>query len=229
MGESARLSRMDTVRRQYKLVINWGNPQRLSDNHGARILNHPNKVSNAINKATALQIMHDAGVRVPTFSATIPQDRGGVWLARTTLTGSGGAGIKVVRKGTEFPAAPLYVRYVPKLVEARVHVVNGRAVFLQLKLRDSDAQQTEDQKLIRNYDNGWIFAPRPLDTLKQDALEEAVKAVAALGLDFGAVDLIIGKKDDKAYVLEVNTAPGLSSPGLIAAYGEEFTKVTYAL
>jgi glutathione synthase/RimK-type ligase-like ATP-grasp enzyme len=42
-----------------------------------------------------------------------------------------------------------------------------------------------------------------------EALDIAVKAVAALGLDFGAVDVAWNEHYNKCVVFEVNTAPGL--------------------
>ena len=50
---------------------------------------------------------------------------------------------------------------------------------------------------------------------------EATKAVAALGLDFGAVDVIYNEKYGRAYVLEVNTAPGLGE-GIAIMYARVF-------
>ena len=55
---------------------------------------------------------------------------------------------------------------------------------------------------------------------KEAAYEEAEEAVLALGLDFGAVDLVLCKDTGLPYVLEVNTAPGLHSPTVLAAYVE---------
>lgn len=46
----------------------------------------------------------------------------------------------------------------------------------------------------------------------------ALLAVQALGLDFGAVDLIVGK-DGGVYVLEVNTAPGAIRSGAQSTLG----------
>ena len=43
----------------------------------------------------------------------------------------------------------------------------------------------------------------------QQVLDQAKLAVKATGLDFGAVDIIWNNLQEKAYVLEINTAPGL--------------------
>lgn len=217
LGDSARISRINPVPRQYRTVVNWGNPSKVACT--GRILNKPENVKNAINKLTCLQLLRGRGVRTPAFHTTPPvstADR--LYLARHFLTGSGGAGIEVVRAGDSFPSAPLYTEYVKKLEEVRVHVFDGEAIFYQLKKRKSGVEQGKDQKLIRNYDNGWVFCPRSVSDCADDTITQAVSAVSALSLDFGAVDLVIGKKDNLAYVLEVNTAPGIQSPGLIEAY-----------
>lgn len=216
-----RLSRIDPVPKQYLHVINWGNSTPL--NHKS-VLNKPSAIVAAVNKLQALTLWRDNGVRIPDFSSdsgTLNRSR--IHLARTVLGGSGGDGIVVVRPKDEVPAAPLYVTYVPKLTELRLHVVRGRVVFMQAKRRKSDNEQTADQKLIRNYDNGWVFCPIEGEVVSEDSKQQAVNAVSVLGLDFGAVDVIVGRDDKLAYVLEVNTAPGLSSPGLIEAYSEAFS------
>ena len=61
---------------------------------------------------------------------------------------------------------------------------------------------------IRNHSNGWVYARS--DVAIPDMLcPIAIQAVNLLDLDFGAVDIIY--KDDEFYVLEVNTAPSLTS------------------
>ena len=37
----------------------------------------------------------------------------------------------------------------------------------------------------------------------------AIQACACINLNYGAVDIIYNKKQNKCYVLEINTAPGL--------------------
>lgn len=223
LGDHARLSRTDKIPRQYKHVINWGNPG-LHCNRLDIFTNHPEKVHEAIDKLISFRNLQEAGVRIPDFQTEAPTlSKGQIWLARTNLRGSGGDGISVVRFGDTSPNAPLYVRYVPKATEYRVHVVNGEAIFCQEKKRERESDQDKDQKLIRNYDNGWVFClckEEPPEGVK----DAAVAAINGLGLRHGAVDLILGKSDRLPYVLECNTAPGLSSPTLIAAYKEAFLK-----
>ncbi len=223
LGAASRLSRRNPPPKQYTTIINWGNPTDVNAQPGITVLNLAAGVRRAINKVTALQALREAGVRVPEFSVTPPEDRGknAIWLARMVVNGSGGAGIRVVRENEDFPVAPLYVKYIRKTEECRVHVAFGKAILVQYKLRKAEGEQTADQKLIRNHDNGWVFAPRHTDA-PENYLATAVAAVEALGLDFGAVDMVVSKKDGEPYVLEVNTAPGLEGESTIAAWTKAF-------
>ena len=47
-----------------------------------------------------------------------------------------------------------------------------------------------------------------LSNVNKGLADEAIKAVAALGLQFGAVDCCLDT-DDKPWIIEVNTGPGL--------------------
>lgn len=222
LGKLSRLSRKSPVPEQYRTVINWGNSSVIVARKGVKIINQPGAVAIATNKHAAFVQMRDKQVSIPDFATKPPNGSNDIWLARTIVTGSGGEGIVVVRPGEAFPAAPLYVKYIQKTLEWRMHVVDGKVIFVQQKKRKSDAEQDKDQKLIRNYDNGWVFCPIELDQATDEFKAEAVKAIKAVGLDFGAVDMIAGKKDGKPYILEINTAPGLESPGLIEAYKNAF-------
>lgn len=183
-------------------------------------MNHPSKVRDAVNKLSTFINLEHAGVRHPdwTDDRNLVDLEQGKWLARTNLTGSAGEGIVVIREESELIDAPLYVKYIKKEKEYRVHVFAGEAIFVQQKKKEREVEQTNDQKLIRNRDNGWVFCLTNDEEVPQALKDEAIKAVAALGLDFGAVDIIIGKQDGLPYVLEVNTAPGIQSPTLLDAY-----------
>lgn len=111
----------------------------------------------------------------------------------------------------------LYTLYVPNTREYRVHVFRDRVLRVQGKYLDHPDQHTIPY--IKNYTQGYRFRA-PNRELHSDRLELAKRAVSALGLDFGAVDLIVGE-DGKPYFLEVNTAPACS-PLTLRAYAEAF-------
>lgn len=223
-GKLLRRDDMTPIPQQYKYVINWGNSNAFAS-QTRTVFNRPQNIGSATNKHTAFVLLQMGGVRVPQFQTDAPVDARATWLARTNLHGSGGDGIVVIRRGQAFPRAPLYVKYVAKLREFRIHVAFGNVLLIQEKKRQRDNEQTEDQKLIRNHDNGWVFCVQDIaiaDAVRADIVRQATEAVRVLGLDFGAVDLVLGKEDNLAYVLEVNTAPGLESPTLIDAYTQAF-------
>ena len=210
--------------RRGKLMINWGTSKYLRAY--IPVLNQEVAVEIASNKLLTFQSLLDAGVRIPKFWTTAP-DRKGIVVARTILTGHSGAGIVVLRPDDELVPAPLYTQYIKKSHEYRVHVFKGKAICIQEKRKREGFEQTDNQKLLRNYDNGWNFVTNdiryPDANAKTSIEQEAIKAVDAIGLDFGAVDLVIGAKDKLPYILEINTAPAVSSPTVLEAYTTAFT------
>lgn len=135
-------------------------------------------------------------------------------LCRTVLNGHGGAGIVVSNTPAQLVAAPLYVKYVPKQREFRVHLVltPNMGFQYQFKVREKRRragwQELEGfNKYVRNHDNGWVFCDELKDELPEELLDVCLGAVQALGLQFGAID--VGYHDQHGYcVYEVNTAPG---------------------
>lgn len=147
----------------------------------------------------------------------------GLWLAgghtvveRHVLNGNSGDGIRLVEPNDEegLSRCPLYVKYVPKKQEYRIHVCGGQAVDIQRKARRKDVADEDINWKIRNHDNGFIFARNEDGEVPADVIVQAVSAVGTLGLAFGAVDVIFNEKSQQAYVLEVNTAPGLAGATL---------------
>lgn len=199
--------------------VNWGNstaPQ--WDLTGEDMLNKTSAVAVAANKLKTFEALQEAGLSIPEW--TTDKDTATQWtldgntvFARTKLTGHSGDGIVVLREDDDIVDAPLYTKYKKKKNEYRVHVFNGTVLSVQEKRRERDVDRTEDQSLIRSHDNGWVFCRE--DVVYTDALTNLAKdAIVALGLDFGAVDIIYNQKEDKHYVLEVNTAPGLTGQTL---------------
>lgn len=201
------------------VVVNWGRSSFhcFDWNPGPypRVLNAPYNVKIASDKLQAFVRMKNDGVSVPDFT-TVEQivrewlDEGHTVLARTLLRASGGRGIvKLDHPGVDIVPAPMYTKYVPKVSEWRVHVWQGQTLCIQRKIARPDV--VPDDWQIRNHENGFIFQQNWNPDAWHDELEkESLKAVAALGLDFGAVDVIWNDRMSRAFVLEVNTAPGLA-------------------
>ena len=110
-----------------------------------------------------------------------------------------------------------YTVYIPNTREYRIHVFQGEIIRVQGKYLDHPDQHTNPY--IKNHGQGFRFRT-PDRELNTDRREAAINAVEALGLDFGAVDLLVGE-DRLCYVLEVNTAPACS-PLTARAYVEKF-------
>lgn len=203
-------------------LINWGNSKTadwLFNPFGVEPINNEHYIANAVNKLTTFQLLQDK-CNIPEW--TTDRDLALKWyfnnipfLLRTTLTGFGGAGIILHEKQDKdyekFPGdikeALLYVQYKKKKKEFRVHIFKGEVIDITQKKKRKDFEGEINTK-IRNYGNGWVYCREDIIE-PEDLRTQAVLAVHTLGLDFGAVDLIWNEKENKSYVLEINTAPGL--------------------
>lgn len=189
-------------------VVNWGS-HNIPGFGPAKVLNKD--VRSAGNKLTAFQVMKGGGVNVPEFwtnKEDIPADAYPV-VCRKILNGHSGAGIVIADTVDELVPAPLYTKYVKKKEEYRVHVYGEEVFFIQRKARVLDNENPNWR--VRNLEGGFVFAKEEQGDVPLPVLEQAKKAVKALGLDFGGCDVIWNHKEQKAYVLEVNTACGLEA------------------
>lgn len=208
-------------------VINWGmgkipNWNDLASRRGVTMLNKPDAVNTASNKLTALQKMKNAGVRIPEFTTDYYEamrwlNGHSVVVERHELRGNSGEGIRIVTLSdpemeTRLQQAPLYTKFIPKTAEFRVHVFQGQVIdYIEKKKKLADQRPANFNKYISSINCGWVFQRTNILDLPE-VRQLAIKAVAALGLDFGAVDIVYC--DGLPYVLEVNTAPGLSGETL---------------
>lgn len=225
-GIRAVLSNRNSFERTGRIILNWGEHQGSGVTYSVqnKWLNNFEAVTIARNKLTTFERLRLAGdVNIPQFwtsrEAAETDRSDAIILERHSLTGQSGSGIVVKRAGEALGNAPLYVKYIRKEEEYRVHVFNGQAIAVQQKRRESNADQDQNQRLIRNRDNGWVFCIQDIAADRRTAIsEQAVRACRALGLDFGAVDIIVGRRDGVPYVLEINSKPGLSSPTVLEGY-----------
>lgn len=201
-------------------TIRWGSREPFPSNfHPGRVVNRAESIARASDKLGTLEILRGAGVRVPNWSIN-PEDLEYPFIGRRVHHARGTDIVLCLQRGdwTRNPR-DYYVQYVPTVREFRIHVVAGEVIRVQGKFLDRPELA---QPWVRNYGSGYRFrAPRR--RLNGSRLEAAVASVEALGLDFGAVDLLIGD-DNLEYVLEVNTAPACS-PLTAAQYAGAFQRM----
>lgn len=201
------------------LIVNWGNSRSPTTWHmdAVEVLNHPNFVADAVNKLRTLEILRTVGVPTPEWTtdrevALEWESEGETIFERHSLTGSKGDGIRVVADHSHeegITNAPLYTKAIVKAREYRVHVFDGEVIDIQQKKR---REGNDSDGTIKNLDNGWVFVRDGITRPPSDIFDIAIRAVEALGLDFGGVDILT--KDGECYVLEVNCAIGIEGSTL---------------
>jgi glutathione synthase/RimK-type ligase-like ATP-grasp enzyme len=199
------------------VIINWGNStDPVWKAQAPAPINSPGNIATSVNKFNTFMELHHK-CNIPSFSTGIAAqdwfEDGLDIVCRHNLVGFGGDGIKLVNNKTHetLPDAPLYVLYKKKAAEFRVHVFKDVIIDVTHKKVKKGAENVNRQ--IRNHANGWVYCRENIH-VPGDVFKQALAAVAALGLDFGAVDVIWNHKEQQAYVLEVNSAPGLEGQTL---------------
>lgn len=192
------------------LIINWGNSNFPDFLYSTNLNCVP--LVRVTNKLQFFQRMEGAEW-LPSFwtdEEDIPDEAFPV-VARTVLNGHSGVGIVVCHDRSELVDAPLYVKYIKKQHEYRIHVGRGPDgiiyhIAAQQKKRNLEHDNPNWQ--IRNHANGFIYAREGVNP-PAGVYDAADDCLLRTSLDFGAVDVIWNENQQRAYVLEVNTAPGL--------------------
>ena len=181
------------ISRKTLLIVNWGRSDLIEFHRGSyagEILNE--KI--ILDKLKQHSLFEKAGISVPKVIALEGQ------ILRTKEH-RGGRDIKFLDKH-------YVMEWIEKEREYRVHVFGGKVIRVARKVPHGEAKIWNNENAHFKYELKTL--PIGLKTL-------AVRAVEALGYDFGAVDIIMDK-NKKLYVLEVNSAPGLDNPRTLEAY-----------
>lgn len=128
-------------------------------------------------------------------------------FARTLINSTNGRGIVEFEAGGITPNAPLYTAYILKKAEFRVHVFGDKVIDITQKRKKRGFENERDTK-IRNLANGYVYCRDGVNP-PDDLRSLAIAATKACGYQYGAVDIIFNEKQNKCYVLEVNSRPGL--------------------
>ena len=145
------------------------------------------------------------------------QDAGKTVFGRKLLNSSCGKGIIVFDKEDECPfhevdVCSVYTLYKKKKREFRVHVFKGVVVSVTEKKRKAGWTDVRDTK-IRNIANGYVFC-REITNEPEGLRELALKASAVVQSDFKGVDIGYNEKNDDLFIIEVNSAPGITGSNI---------------
>jgi len=230
-GFPKRFQRVTREHGEPALVINLGVTADL--NYHGKILNAQNMVRASSNKKQARSLFAEREVPAPTFypqsgavsktdlpvvGRTSYHRKGeGFWFCKT---------LSDVRKATS-AGATHFLAFIPNTREYRVHC------FIKSKYRELEPEKREPDHYVsikisekvwqgegkpnenepqKNHEFGWIFLgpqnrrEEELNLVRYTAKE----AIAALGMDFGAVDVMYRIRTKQALVLEVNSTPSLA-------------------
>lgn len=194
-------------------VVRWGSTE---GRDGLHVCNTANAVALAANKLESLRTMKEAGISVPRFSTNPTDFADDATIMGRNTSHRGGTDIRVLHgMHTEAVYSDFFTEYIPCETEFRLHIFGGELIAAQLKKYEGEGEEGEVR--IRNHANGYVFVPFMHSLPHRRRIDAATEAVASLGLHFGAVDML---GDDSSTVLEVNTAPGLSSERTLNAYTE---------
>lgn len=204
------------------VVVNWGSGEAPA---GFTYINPPSGVNNAVNKLRTFRCLAEAGVSTPEW--TTEKSVALAWIAqghkvcaRTRLEGHDGQGLSIHQfGGIPLVDAKLYTKFITATsAEYRVSVVGDTAIAVQKKVPVPGFAGPYNHQVKTS---GGGYGLHLESNMDQYHLIKgmSVKAVKALGLDMGGVDIL-----DNGMVLEVNTAPELT-PTLIERYSEHITNL----
>ena len=170
---------------------------------GVPVINGPRAIERTVDKAMTSFLLAQAGLPTPpTWAGGSPGAAGGALVAKP-LFGSQGAGVRRVdaaRLADEPVSGGVY--YLQRFIERdgppysdwRLFVIGGEVVGAML--RQSDGWVT----------NRALGARCVAAVPDRELVQIAERAAAALGLDYGGVDILRGS-DGRPWVIEVNSMP----------------------
>ncbi len=213
------------------VLIRWGTTRDpivddIFEKKGALVINESCALENNTNKLQSLVLFKEAKVSCPNFWEDARKITKFPVFGRSA-NHKGGKDIVLIKGSNvlerndyaKIPKKAFYTEFINAKDEYRVHVMFGKVVRVTKKVyrgHDRFQEEIEDQCTVRNDTYGWGMKAVDLDKFTVDnpeLLYHSCIAVASVGLDFGAVDVIVREGDNKPFVLEVNSSPRLNSVG----------------
>jgi glutathione synthase/RimK-type ligase-like ATP-grasp enzyme len=190
------------------LVLRWGSTEAFPRLTSRVEINSLEATVNASNKLVMMKKLVEAGIPTPQVTFNVNSD------LSTFKDGEGkfyvrGANQEVrytdtVRPNDLYVSKPL----VNKRREYRVHVFNGKVIGIYEKVPNQ-----EGVRLYKSHNCDFRSVNPENCRVSLADQEMCIRAVNALGLTFGGVDLM-RDKDQNCFVSEINSAPALNTPNI---------------
>lgn len=204
LADEMRVYHGDKLEAPFDVLIRWGVSRKVRFKPKSGVLNSRRALRNNINKYRAFKMLADADLSLPEFSKD-SNTLNYPMLGRGKIHQEGNdIHLLLQPKDLDFINSCFYTEYIKKQKEFRVHIIGGKPVIISEKVFKGGP----DDYNALCWNREHKFKLRDRRVLDIEVLGECVKAVNVLGLDFGAVDLLIGE-DGNHYILEVNSCPRL--------------------
>jgi glutathione synthase/RimK-type ligase-like ATP-grasp enzyme len=197
------------------LYIRWGWTGNLP-NPKAKVLNTAKAIHQVADKLGFRRVLNEAGLCPKTWfdidevdgdynyplvvrTSTHHQGRG-LWTVDSM------AALQMVIVNNRLNKCGYYINeFIDKVAEYRVCVVQGRAVWVTVKTPGNP------NDVAWNVNKGGRFDNVRWDDWPLKAVKKSIEAFNLSDLDFGGVDVMVDR-EGKCYILEINSAPSLTSP-----------------
>jgi hypothetical protein len=207
------------------MIINYGASMLYASN-GIVVINNPESIGKSSNKKVSRQILTSKNIPVPAVFMSVDQiDRYPV-IARPDYHSRAEDFWFCLNKRDARKArregATHFIELIENTTELRVHAMatvfkpTDPEHYVSIKSSVKLPVRDNAHPIIKNFEYGYRFySASTRSGLSRHKLNEcrlvAKRALLALGLHFGAVDMAVSY--GKIYIYEVNTAPALSHTG----------------
>ncbi len=199
------------------IIIRWGTRESIYPANSI-IYNKATAIGNATDKLMSRQLFAEKGVSAPRLLNQVDDYKEGIIIARPFIHSKGRNFVVLNNKQeleNHWRDGWYYSEFVDKVREFRVHVGHSKVLAVMEKHNPNNGNLAWNRA---QNDTEPFTRIKQAETDEQNllsVLQEGIKAVNALGLDMGGVDVLLDK-NGVAYVLEVNTAPTLNSSPKVA-------------
>lgn len=198
------------------VLIRWGTREEI-EGENLIVYNQSKSIKNATDKKLSREIFAQNNVSTPRLLRSV-NDWNNTWVIARPSVHSKGKNFVILKTKDElrhhWRQDWYYSEFVDKQREFRVHVGHSKVLALMEKHNPNNGNIAWNRAVNQNDPFTWVGQQQSDNENLKPVLIEAIKAVNALGLDMGGVDVML--QNGVAYVLEVNTAPTLNTSPKVA-------------